>query len=405
VIKIILAVQGVVLAGLLLLAADLYAHKRVERVGGFNIWGYRGAVVKQRAPGDARILLLGGTRAYGYGAGADDTIAHALEWELTVQTRRPTTVIDAANMGATASDYATMVDRHADLDPDVIVLYDDLGYAATRPRRSSIAGAFNGYEPILPLVLEEKGMFLRQRASVVSRSLGWLFETIGRGLKNVESSEAPLNSGEYATLMIAAAERALPHATVLIVVDPPQHPVQHQHLQELRDRLAARGDPRLKLRQLPEVADPSELLDGYSYGGAARGRVMRAILPSCWRCRRIRRAATSNRSALPAIDRTPRSPGTISMALRRHGWRMCTSSRQRARRRPASAPIAIAWRRSSRIGRTRSTSAGRSPSRSMTRGTSPPSAASGRGSGPSPMACWRSAEPIRRSGARSMAAG
>ena len=278
-IKIVLAVQGVVLGGLLLLAADVYAHKRVEMVGGFNIWGYRGAVVKQRVPGDTRVLLLGGTRAYGYGAGANDTIAHALEWEMTVQTQRRTTVIDAAQMGATASDYATMVDRHADLDPDVIVLYDDLGYAATRPRRSSVASAFNGYEPILPLVLEEKGMFLRQRASVASRSRGWVFQTIGRGLRNVESSEAPLNPGDYAAHMIAAAERALPHAIVLIVVDPPQHPVQHQHLQELRDRLAARGDPRLKLRQLPEVADPSELLDGYSYGGAARGRVMRAILP------------------------------------------------------------------------------------------------------------------------------
>lgn len=278
-IKIVLAVQGVVLAGLLLLAADVYAHKRVEMVGGFNIWGYRGAVVKQRVPGDTRVLLLGGTRAYGYGAGANDTIAHALEWEMTVQTQRRTTVIDAAQMGATASDYATMVDRHADLDPDVIVLYDDLGYAATRPRRSSVASAFNGYEPILPLVLEEKGMFLRQRASVVSRSLGWVFQTIGRGLRNVESSEAPLNPGDYAAHMIAAAERALPHAIVLIVVDPPQHAVQRQHLQELRDRLAERGDPRLELRELPEVANPSELLDGYSYGGAARGRVMRAILP------------------------------------------------------------------------------------------------------------------------------
>ena len=278
-IKIVLAVQGVVLGGLLLLAADVYAHKRVEMVGGFNIWGYRGAVVKRRVPGDTRVLLLGGTRAYGYGAGANDTIAHALEWEMTVQTQRRTTVIDAAQMGATASDYATMVDRHADLDPDVIVLYDDLGYAATRPRRSSVASAFNGYEPILPLVLEEKGMFLRQRASVVSRSLGWVFQTIGRGLRNVESSEAPLNPGDYAAHMIAAAERALPHAIVLIVVDPPQHAVQRQHLQELRDRLAERGDPRLELRELPEVANPSELLDGYSYGGAARGRVMRAILP------------------------------------------------------------------------------------------------------------------------------
>ena len=105
-IKIILAVQVVILSGLLLLAADLYAHKRVEMVGGVNIWGYRGAVVKRRVPGDVRVLFLGGTRAYGYGAAAHDTIAHALEWELTVQTQRRITVINAGRIGATASDYA-----------------------------------------------------------------------------------------------------------------------------------------------------------------------------------------------------------------------------------------------------------------------------------------------------------
>ena len=105
-IKIILAVQVVILSGLLLLAADLSAHKRVEMVGGVNIWGYRGAVVKRRVPGDVRVLFLGGTRAYGYGAAAHDTIAHALEWELTVQTQRRITVINAGRIGATASDYA-----------------------------------------------------------------------------------------------------------------------------------------------------------------------------------------------------------------------------------------------------------------------------------------------------------
>ena len=278
-IKVILALQAVVLAVLLLLAADLYAHKRVEMVGGVNIWGYRGAVVKRRAPGDARVLFLGGTRAYGYGAGADDTIAHALEWELTVQTQRKTTVIDAARMGATASDYAAMVDRHAYLEPDVVVLYDDLGFAATRPRLSKIARAFNGYEPILPVVLEEKGAVLQRRDSLAWRWIGGACQLIGLGLRHIESSEAPPGHGGYAAMLMAAAERALPHAIVLIVVDPPDTDVQQRHLQELRDLLAARGDPRLKLRQLTEIASPDDLLDGYSYGAAARGRVMRSILP------------------------------------------------------------------------------------------------------------------------------
>jgi hypothetical protein len=278
-IKVILAVQAVALSGLLLLAADLYAHKRVEMVGGVNIWGYRGAVVKRRVPGDARVLFLGGTRAYGYGAGADDTIAHALEWELTVQTQRRTTVVNAARMGATAADYAAMVERHAHLEPDVVVLYDDLGYAATRPHISKVAARFNGYEPILPLVLEEKGMFLQQRESRAWRWIGGALQLIGLGLGHIESAAAPLNQGSYAALLLAAAERALPHAIVLIVVDPPDTDLQQQHLAELRDRLAARADPRLKIRQLAEIASPADMLDGYSYGAAARGRVMRAILP------------------------------------------------------------------------------------------------------------------------------
>ena len=285
----IVAVQAVILAGLMVLAADLYAHKRVEMVGGVNIWGYRGAVVKRRAPGEARVLLLGGTRAWGYGAAAADTIAHALGWELTVQTQRPTTVIDAARIGATAPDYPAAVTRHAGLEADVVVLYDDLGFADSKPRHSRVAGAFGGYEPILPLVMEEKGLFLQQRDSVIWRLAGGTLQVAGRLLNDIESLEVPPPQGDYASHMIAAADRALPFAIVLIVVDAPVTEVQERNLAALRDRIAQRGDPRLKLRQLTEVADPSELLDGYSYGAAARGRVMRAILPELLALSQIRR--------------------------------------------------------------------------------------------------------------------
>jgi hypothetical protein len=122
-------------------------------------------------------------------------------------------------------------------------------------------------------------MFLQQRDSRVWRWIGGALQLVGLGLNHIESAEAPLNRGSYAAFLMAAAERALPHAIVLIVVDPPDTDLQQQHLGELRDRLAARADPRLKIRQLTEIASPEDLLDGYSYGAAARGRVMRAILP------------------------------------------------------------------------------------------------------------------------------
>jgi hypothetical protein len=288
-IKIILAVQAAILSGLLLLAADLYAHKRVEMAGGVNIWGYRGAVVQRRVPGDLRVLFLGGTRAFGYGAGAGDTIGYALGWELTGRTRRPTTVIEAARIGATAPDYASQVDRFAFLEPDVVVLYDDLGFDTARPRVSKVARAFSGYEPILPLVLEEKGHFLQREDSPLRRSIGGVLQRVGRVLRDVESHKALPTEGEYANLMMAAAERALARAIVMIVVDPPVSGIQERRLEALRDRVAQRGDPRLKLLQLTEVESASELIDGYSYGGAARGRVMRAMLPELLALSNVRR--------------------------------------------------------------------------------------------------------------------
>ena len=65
-----LALQAVVLAGLVTIALDMYAHKRVETVGGVNIWGYRGPVMRQRAPNEIRIAVVGGELAFGWGVAA-----------------------------------------------------------------------------------------------------------------------------------------------------------------------------------------------------------------------------------------------------------------------------------------------------------------------------------------------
>jgi hypothetical protein len=289
-IKSVLAAQTVLLGALVILAADVYAHKRVEGVGGVNIWGYRGPVAKQRAPDEYRILFVGGTRAYGYGAAADGTIAYALGWELTGDTRRPVNVINAAAMGATAPDYAAIVSRYQALAADLVCIYDDLGLASTRRRESRIARLTGGYTPVLPLVLEEKGMAWRY-GSVArgyageppttawpKRMAGFTLQWIGSSLKSVESTTVSREPADYAAAIFAAADVALARATrVMVVVDPPVDGSTRNNLIALQQALALRGESGLSLLMLSDVGQPDTLLDGYSYNAVGRSRVAQAM--------------------------------------------------------------------------------------------------------------------------------
>jgi len=293
-IRVVLAGQALVLFVLALLAADLYAHKRVEMVGGVNIWGYRGTVAKRRTAGDHRFLLVGGTRAYGYGAAADGTAAHALEWDLTADLRSPVTVINAAVMGATASDFAAIVSRRLNLDPDTVCVHDDLGYATTRPRSSRLARAASGYTPVLPLVLEEKGMAWRfgsveggyagaaPAGNLFRRAAGASLQRLGATLRTIESPPVSVASQGYASSMLAAVDAGLAGASrVLVVVDPPRDDRTRGNLAALEQAIRARGDSRITLLPLPGVDGPDTLLDGYSYNAQGRGRValaMRVVL-------------------------------------------------------------------------------------------------------------------------------
>ena len=258
----------------------MYAHKRVELVGGVNIWGYRGRTARERLAGDIRLLYVGCTRAYGYGAAADGTMPYVLEWNLKGWTRQPVSVINAAATGAVAQDYEAIVARYLGLQPDVVILYDDLGFARTRPRRSRIAEWFAGYTPVLPIALEEKGMFMQRDARRWKQAAGGVLRKTGAVLREWESPPAPAMQGDYASFMIAAAARArATTAAALLAVDPPVDGSTAAHLAALRNAVTAMNDPRLRLAVLPQPAGPEELLDGYSYGAAARGRAALALGP------------------------------------------------------------------------------------------------------------------------------
>jgi hypothetical protein len=289
-IKTLLSLQALAFVVLGIVVADLYAHKRVEMVGGTNIWGYRGPVAKQRSDDEYRILLVGGTRAYGYGAAADGTIAYALGWELSGRMLRPVNVINAAAMGATAPDFAMIVSRYLALAPDVVCLYDDLGRASGRRRESRVARIARGYTPILPLVLEEKGMAWRYGS--VARAYageppttGWLRRTagaslqwVGSALSFLDSEIAPSSPDDYAPSILAAADAALSGVShVLVVVDPPADNRTQNNLTELQAAVAGRADSRISLLVLAGVGGPDTLLDGYSYNAVGRSRVEMAI--------------------------------------------------------------------------------------------------------------------------------
>lgn len=150
-------------------AADVYVHGRTQTEGGVNVWGYRGPVVGKKAPGSARLVMLGGSTVYGWGLPANESIAAFLEQRLRAS--RPD--VSVVNLGAPAQGAFGFVFDLADyayLDYDLVILYEgvnDLGPYVARGinndylwRRSSPVFLMTGYFPILPVVLRDKATAL-----------------------------------------------------------------------------------------------------------------------------------------------------------------------------------------------------------------------------------------------------
>ena len=62
-----------------ILGVDLYVHHRAERYAGVNIWGYRGPTVARKTAGEHRLVVLGGSTAFGYGVDWDKAFPAQLE--------------------------------------------------------------------------------------------------------------------------------------------------------------------------------------------------------------------------------------------------------------------------------------------------------------------------------------
>jgi hypothetical protein len=283
----VLAIEALAIAALLTVALDQYAHKRVERLGGVNSRGYRGTVVRARAQREARIAVVGGDFAFGWGMAEAETTAGYLRTMLANALNRSgdaVTVVTSINLGARglpAVEYPSRIEQFAGLAPDVWCLYVDLADSqpgSVMPPFDSGVTRLTGYVPMLPIVIEEKGL-----------------TTIGRGLKAIDRTLYRLVGGrrpEAASAdRLAAIERAIDlalappttKAVVVILPVPLDDSQRVEHGRILAAALArASGVPRMGVVDLaahPRFSAPELRLDGVSYSAGGNSLVAQEVGP------------------------------------------------------------------------------------------------------------------------------
>lgn len=293
-----LAAQLIIFAVLATVAADLVAHKRVELLGGVNIWGYRGPVAHQRQPNELRLVFVGGTRAFGWGEPASGTTVAAVRFELSRVLDRPNrplqpiVAINLGQLGASPQSYVSTLNHFAYLKPDYIAIFDDLGDSGpNRPFDASGIFALTGYRPMLPLVLQEKGRVTRNRLlGAPLEYSGDAFAFVDRAMAGIadtrHTKSAELSAEAYASAMSAAIAVAHEHAHgVVVVLSPVETESQRLNKEAVFNViLNTYGQAAwlriVDLRSAPELYDRSLRLDGFSFAASATSIAARTIAPA-----------------------------------------------------------------------------------------------------------------------------
>ena len=312
-----LAAEALVVAALLTLALDIRAHARVQDAGGVNIWGYRGPVAHQPQPNEIRIVIVGGTRAFGWG-GPASALPSVLRQIIMVTTDRPgrplrpVVVTNLARMGALPDSYAPALEHFAYLRPDYVCVYDDLGErGAGFVEHASGILHLTGYTPILPLVLREKGMVwrygdvsrgyvpasarttsgpsaLRRAAGATLMRTGAALATLDRSLARAmtrTASEPDESVAAYVDQMTASLDTARRHARgVVLALSPAETARQVERRAALLARLAERKQAEwLRIVDLSAdttLTDPAMRIDGWNYTSAGLTRTGTRIAPA-----------------------------------------------------------------------------------------------------------------------------
>jgi hypothetical protein len=175
------AVTAVVLSSVLTLgvlaAVDIYLHSKFQRSAGLNVWGYRGTPLGKKQPGETRVVVLGGSTALGYGVLPGDALPAYLERDLNAarraQGRGPVRVANLGFNSEGAYAYRYTLTDYRYLAYDGVVLYTGYNERPGPERTNTWVGRhaspifrLTGYYPILPMILAEKAMAVRNRGDL-----------------------------------------------------------------------------------------------------------------------------------------------------------------------------------------------------------------------------------------------
>ncbi|MBT4430735.1 MAG: hypothetical protein HOC91_09505 [Nitrospinaceae bacterium] len=152
-----------------LAGVDYYLHKKYERSGGYNIWGYRGPTATQKESGEQRIVVLGGSTALGYGQSFEDSFPVYLEDLINEKRKqsqkRPISIANLAGNNEGAHAFLFALRDYEYLNYDIALMYtgyNDLGGANNQVfRHNSAVYRLIGWLPILPIIAMEKYYLLR----------------------------------------------------------------------------------------------------------------------------------------------------------------------------------------------------------------------------------------------------
>jgi len=259
----------------LLWAADIFAHRRGESGAGVNIWGYRGPVTRQKAPDEIRVVVLGGSTAFGrelsgsMPAYLDDYLNNArLRGDASFQSTSPITVVNLAtpydHVGAfegTLADYAWLRD-------DVVCLY--VGHDDPAPGREAARAGW-------------------RRQSAIFRTYGYLPILPSLVAKRPEAVVVHEDDDDY----LAALDRSIVHVLangrrVIVVTHPFITPEENRRQDVVAARLRDRfhGDQRgmyLDLRRTVSLDDPKLVEDGIQPTATGNSVIAESVSQSVFR--------------------------------------------------------------------------------------------------------------------------
>jgi hypothetical protein len=314
-----------------LLGMDVFLHTRFQRTGGVNIWGYRGPIVRGKPPGERRVVMLGGSSAFGYGVGWNEAIPARLESRMRDLGTRVSVVNLGYNNEGAYSFGPTLAD-YLYLDYDAAILYEGYNDLMGDPRAPNLSVfrhespmfRLTGYLPILPLVFKEKAASLLYHGDIgqlyeesrtgkkvvfdasladrtkagalnataavgaaIDRQLGRLSPERGPSISTPEASGCPHPWAEYCQSIFTAVEFGLQRQKQIIVVTQPyllgQSGVRHKEQQQaLKDMLRRRfgDDPRVfyyDTGPVVDLADPATSFDRMHLTALGNDRVAAAL--------------------------------------------------------------------------------------------------------------------------------